>query len=370
MQVHWSCRVGGGDRKGSDGADYWEAGKRSTRTCQGIIACDVDTCSIILRPHTTSQGIAGQLLQRCRCNGKLIHHPCGIKSTLHKWSGGVHYSNLGQHQHPRPTHLLHVSPREQTRFEEIVTAHPGTRALGLIVGVPGIHGPGESVADISSVFLNADRVRKERDKIKKGDSQGGDGFIAEFAEFSENHPEFVIYSQLGAVTVICFQTPFMANQLLKTEPITSGPLNGLVSDAAHGWWLIRTALLIITSVYCTELFCWVPGIFSYTNGASAQHYECHFYALLESIAHQAELRDVVVTDELFAGVRLQSCRVMIQFSRLKYRSLILAKQSGLAFAGPSSGFGPFDQLIIVLQNSLNKTSRPFIEVALSIFVRE
>jgi hypothetical protein len=263
-----------------------------------------------------------------------------------------------------------VSPREQTRFDEIVTAHPGTRALGLIVGVPGIHGPGESVADISSVFLNADRVRKERDKVKKGDSQGGDGFIAEFAEFSENHPEFVIYSQLGAVTVICFQTPFMANQLLKTEPITSGPLNGLVSDAAHGWWLIRTALLIITSVYCTELFCWVPGIFSYTNGASAQHYECHFYALLESIAHQAELRDVVVTDELFAGVRLQSCRVMIQFSRLKYRSLILAKQSGLAFAGPSSGFGPFDQLIIVLQNSLNKTSRPFIEVALSIFVRE
>ncbi|KAJ7719646.1 hypothetical protein B0H16DRAFT_1336531, partial [Mycena metata] len=231
LQVHWSCRVTGGDRKGKDMADNWEGGKRSTRTCQGIITCD------------------------------------------------------------------------QARFEEIVTAHPKTRALGLVVGVPGIRGPGESVADISPVYLNADRVRKERDKIKQGDGQGGDGFIAEFAAFAETYTNFVVYSQLGAVTVICMQTPFMASQLLKAELITTGPVNGLVSDAAHGWWLIRTSLLIITSVYCVELCCWVPAIFSYSNDATAAHYECHFYALLESIAHQAELRKVEVTDELFAGVK-------------------------------------------------------------------
>ncbi|KAF8214508.1 hypothetical protein K438DRAFT_1563239 [Mycena galopus ATCC 62051] len=261
LQVHWSCRVGGGDRKGSDMADRWEAGKKSTRTCQGIITCDVDTCSVILRPQTTAQGIASQLLQRCRCNGKLSHYSCGVKSTLHKWSGGVHYSNLG-----------------------------------------------ESVADISSVYLNADRVRKERDKVKKGNTQGGDGFISDFAAFTETHPDFVIYSQIGTVTVICLQTPFMASQLLKLEPITTGPVNGLASplrfpdDAAHGWWLVRTSLLMITSVYCPELHCWVPGIFSYTNGATAAHYECHFYALVQSIAHQADLRSVEVTDQLFAGI--------------------------------------------------------------------
>ncbi|KAJ7024054.1 hypothetical protein C8F04DRAFT_890996, partial [Mycena alexandri] len=320
LQVHWSCRVTGGDRRGEDMAGNWEAGKRITRTCQGIITCDVDTCSIILRPQTTAQGISGQLLRRCRCNGRLIHYPCEVKSTLHKWSGGVHYSNLGKHQHARLTHILHVTPREQARFEEIVTAHPKTRALGLVVGVPGIHGPGASVADISPVYLNADRVRKERDKIKKGDGQGGDGFIAEFAAFAETHADFVVFSQLGAVTVICMQTPFMASQLLKTELITSGPVNGLVSDAAHGWWLIRTSLLIITSVYCVSLYCWVPAIFSYSNGATAAHYECHFYALLESIAHQAELRKVEVTDELFAGIadfseaeRAGFCAAFIRF---------------------------------------------------------
>ncbi|KAJ7440431.1 hypothetical protein FB451DRAFT_1191601 [Mycena latifolia] len=302
LSVHWSCRVVGGDRKGDEMAGHWEAGKRSTRICQGHIACDVDTCPVIVRPQTTSEGIACQKLQRCRCNGKLDHYRCDVQSTLHKWSGGVHYSNLGIHDHPKLTHILHVSPQEQAKFEEIVTAHPATRPLGLIVGVPGLHGPRESVADISSVYLNADRVRKERDKIKKGGAQGGDGFVAEFAEFSESHPDFVIFSQLGAVTVICLQTPFMASQLVKAEPITTGPVNGLVSDAAHGWWFVRTSLLIVSSVYCTELFCWVPAIFSYTNGASAAHYECHFYALLESIAHQAELRQVEVTDRLFAGI--------------------------------------------------------------------
>ncbi|KAF8172255.1 hypothetical protein K438DRAFT_1772880 [Mycena galopus ATCC 62051] len=49
-QVHWSCRVTGGDRKGKVMADDWEAGTRSTRsirTSQGSMTCDVDTWSIL-----------------------------------------------------------------------------------------------------------------------------------------------------------------------------------------------------------------------------------------------------------------------------------------------------------------------------------
>ena len=41
----------------------------------------------------------------------------------------------------------------------IVKAHPNT--LGLIVSVPGLTGPGDSVADISDVFLNVDCISKE-----------------------------------------------------------------------------------------------------------------------------------------------------------------------------------------------------------------
>ena len=51
--------------------------------------------------------------------------------------------------------------------------------MNLIVGIPGINGPGESVADISDTFLNAGRVGKERLKLKHGsDAGGGDSFIA------------------------------------------------------------------------------------------------------------------------------------------------------------------------------------------------
>jgi hypothetical protein len=87
-----------------------------------------------------------------------------------------------------------------------VKAHPNTGPLGLIVGVPGLTEPGESVADISDVLLNADRVKKERQKIKHDTDSGGDNFIAAFAKFTEEYPGFVIYSTLGMITVISVQT--------------------------------------------------------------------------------------------------------------------------------------------------------------------
>ena len=103
------------------------------------------------------------------------------------------------------------------------------------MGVPGINRPGESVADISDVFLNAGCVGKERLKIKTKSHSGGDSLIAVFAKFSTEHPGFVIYSQLDSVTVISVQSSLMRSQLVK-ERLLEGPINGLVSDAAHGWW--------------------------------------------------------------------------------------------------------------------------------------
>ena len=48
--------------------------------------------------------------------------------------------------------------------------------------------------------------------------------------------------------------------------------------------------------------CWVPGLFSYTNGASAEHYKIHFLALMHSIAHEAETGGLEIIDHFFAGV--------------------------------------------------------------------
>lgn len=142
----------------------------------------------------------------------------------------------------------------------------------MIVGVPGVNGPGESVADISDVFVNAGRVGKERLKIKKGGQVGGSAtFISAFVKFSQEYPGFMIYSQLNIVTVISVQSPLMQMEKVK-ERLLDGPINGLVNDAAHGWWKEQTSLLVMSSSYCPDLLCWVPGVISYKNGASAEHF--------------------------------------------------------------------------------------------------
>ena len=161
--------------------------------------------------------------------------PVSVVLSLWTYSKGVHFANAGEHNHVRPGHILHISKTEQLWFETLVNTNPKTGPLGLIVGVPGINRPGESVADISDVFLNAGCVGKERLKIKTKSHSGGDSLIAVFAKFSTEHPGFVIYSQLDSVTVISVQSSLMRSQLVK-ERLLEGPINGLVSDAAHGWW--------------------------------------------------------------------------------------------------------------------------------------
>jgi hypothetical protein len=302
LSVHWAVRVNGGDRRGDEHAESWQQGKKSSRRCMGIIECDNPTCNIIVRPQTTPNGIHKQLGEPCNCGAVLNHQKCDVISYLWRWSDGVHYLNGGFHIHRRPTHLLHLSQGERRKFEEIIKAHPNSGPLQLIVGVPGIEGPGESVADISDVFLNAHRVSKEWSKVKKGHVQGADALIASFSKFDKDHPNVVINSNLGEQTVISVQTNFMRSQLLKDQPL-EGPINGMVNDAAHGWWKERNSLLVVSSIYCPNLFCWVPGVLSYSNGASAAHFEHHFLAVFMSIAHEAELRGIVVNDAIFAGVR-------------------------------------------------------------------
>ncbi|KIK04782.1 hypothetical protein K443DRAFT_4324 [Laccaria amethystina LaAM-08-1] len=160
----------------------------------------------------------------------------------------------------------------------------------LITGVPTFEGPGESVAEISDVLLNVDRVSKEQAKLKHGIGESSDNFLESFAKFEEEHPDFIILSRLGKYTVISTQTAFMCSQLV------NGPLNGMVSDAAHGFWKDRKALLMVSSTYSPVLHCWVPGVVSYTNGASTNHFAAHFLAVLQSITREAEGRNISIMD--------------------------------------------------------------------------
>lgn len=299
---HYSFKANGGYRHGSHDADSWQEGKKLTRQCLGVIQCSNPECRIIGRAATTTKRIQAQLDDDCRCGEERFHQDCHVSSNLWKWKGGVHFENFGHHTHPRPGQVLHLLPQERERFKEVVKTHPQSKPLNLITGPTELGGPGESVANISPALYNADRVSKERQKlIKSVNMSGGDAFIASFAQFSREHPGFVILSVIGEVTVICFQSLLMRKELFK-ERTLDGNINGMVNDAAHGWWQDKKALLMVTSTYCLTLRCWIPGVFSYTNGASAAHFKLHFLAVFQSIAREAEAHSIAVGDRLFAGV--------------------------------------------------------------------
>ena len=160
LQVHWATKSHG-IRGGNSFAEEWIDGKRLRWDCLGIIECDNPDCPIAIRPQTTPKGIDRQLREACKCGAILSHTKCLVRSILWTYSKGVHFTNAGDHNHARPAHILHISKTEQVRFETLVNMNPTTGPLGLIVGIPGINGPGESVADISDVFLNAGQVGKE-----------------------------------------------------------------------------------------------------------------------------------------------------------------------------------------------------------------
>ncbi|KAJ7710399.1 hypothetical protein B0H17DRAFT_891139, partial [Mycena rosella] len=274
LAVNWACEPLGGSKRGSDTAAEWPNGKRTGRRCRGIIRCTNTVCSIIVRPQTRMKGIQKQLIEFCRCGGKLVHVDCGIVSYLYSFAEG---------------------------FTRIVEDYPTVGPLSLLVGRPGLHGPEASVAEISSVLFNKDRIKSERRAVKhRGNLPTSE--VAEFAQFEKDFPGFVIFSQFGAVTVIVMQTPFMVSQLVKNHVILRDAVNGIVSDGAHGYFMERTALLLMSSSYCVDLDCWVPGIMSYANGATQEHFFLHFISLFESMAQYAEKQGKKLTDAAFKNL--------------------------------------------------------------------
>ncbi|KAI9069787.1 hypothetical protein FKP32DRAFT_1547654, partial [Trametes sanguinea] len=264
LQVHWACTTSGVPRSGgSVDAEEWTGGRKSERRCQGIIKCDNPHCAIVIRPKATPSRIARQLAHSCTCGGKLarMDESCPARQYLWKFKHGTHFT---------------------------------------------LHGPGQPASEISPVLLNKDRIKYEQRKIKQTTAalSVGDQFLSAFSRFCEDHAGFVLQSVIGPVSVISVQTATLRGELVKDAPLSGsdGNLNGIVSDAAHGFWRDRSALLIISSTFSPRLRCWVPGIFSYANGASSAHYKLHFLALFQSMAYEARLRNVPIDDALFSNV--------------------------------------------------------------------
>ncbi|KAG2046758.1 hypothetical protein BDR06DRAFT_977264 [Suillus hirtellus] len=210
------------------------------------------------------------------------------KSPAAKWQEG------GFHHHIRPPRQLHLTKMESSHFQQKIEEHPCMGATKLVMGHLGINGLQESVATISPVLLNTARVNHERKKVFTK-SQGKD-IIAGFTEFQRQHLDFVIYHTFKPVAVVITQLPIMLSFLVKNHS------NGIISDAAHGFWAERNDLLIISSVFSDTLQCWVPGVMTWSNGGTEAHYRHHFRALFETMTQEYERQNVILTDDLFANV--------------------------------------------------------------------
>ncbi|KAI0683879.1 hypothetical protein BC835DRAFT_1294808, partial [Cytidiella melzeri] len=275
LAEHWSNRNTGISVKTLQ--NQFGQGSTTSRSCLGVITCDNDSCKVVIRPQTHTNRIPSQLVE-CQCGELLRHHKCTVKARIHKFTSGVYYE------------------------------HRGSGPLALLVGVPTLYGPGQSAAEISSELANQDRLKAERRAVKTGQSSGGDRFVAEFSQFCKEHPNLTIRPHLHVATVITIQSEFMASQLIKDTLVInpSDPVEGIVSDAAHGFWQERNHLLIVSSVYSPLLHCWVPGIMSFSNGASAEHYQHHFHTLFERMADQARKRSITLEFHHFSGVSIST----------------------------------------------------------------
>ncbi|KAJ7196708.1 hypothetical protein GGX14DRAFT_318451, partial [Mycena pura] len=323
FRVKWACSTPGttrqdAKRQGDKLAVRWQDGKRTRRFCLGIIKCDQQNCKIIIRPHVRPAGLRAQLEETCPCGGSLQHYPCGVESEYWLFQTGAHFKHNGTHYHERPTNVLHLTTLEEEKFANVVEEHPKIGPVQLLTGLPGIDGPGHSVAEISSALQNPQRIKYERRKVLGPAIRVRDQrFIPRIEEFKRKHPRWnvdVYWS--NNIHVVVLQSPWQRRVSLKdVDPREA--VNGIVSDACHNYWAGKNELLFLSSTFEPRfLKCWVPVLMSYSNGASAEHYRIHFLHLFRGLARQCDYINCAVDDELFANV--------VDFSDAQRNGFILA----------------------------------------------
>ena len=315
VPVHWACRTSGSKKPdGKKTADKWQDGYVSRRLCLGVITCMNPACKIVIRPATIPSIRERQLSTACICGSSLQysdHARCPAVQILHRFKGGIHFAHKNIHNHVRPTYILHLTAKEEAQFRDLVEQHPKSGPLQLLVGPPTLSGPGRSAADISTALINKDRISYERNKIKAQYSEtnpSGDTInVQAFASFCEENEDFVVQSIFGKTTVISMHNPVLLSELVRASQITDEAVNGILTDAAHGYWKTHNNLLIVSSAYSVLLHCWVPGLLSYTNGATERHYSLHFQALFRIITKEHEQRGLNASDDaIFGNVSLHT----------------------------------------------------------------
>ena len=248
--IHWPHR-NRSTNIGRPDAETPEEGRLSRMLCKGMIRCTNSDCKMVERPLVKNpKRILEQLDELCLCGSPREVVTCPVITEVRRWKGGIQLINTDWHTHDPPPHILHLLNDEKEQFRAVVKAHPKATPLQLVIGPPGLTGPGESVAKITPVLRNTSRISYERRNfIHEEIGTGGDSFFHAYAKFKSANPEFIQREVLGEVTVVCCQTTFMRAQLVHNA-IIEEPINGIITDGSHKFF--RLGPLITTPKYLID----------------------------------------------------------------------------------------------------------------------
>lgn len=291
FQVHYVIKQNT-VRTGSFEAEEEHFGHVLSRACQGVIKCTNDTCTVVIRPKTEASRAKLQVTkQHCTCGNPLVQISCAAYDVITRWKGQCKYEHRGKHHHPLPP-IKKPLPWERASFNQIVVDHPGATPAQLRVGILTAKGRGTPVSMISPAYTNADRTAAGRRQAlsqyrvpKDKDSQ-----FTRLQELYTRHPTFFapLYKALP-IFIISVQTAWMLQHSVH-EHISDSPYNGIVSDGAHGFFRGSKAVLQVSLSYSEVMGRWVPILFTYMEGLSADDFCIHFTNLFNGIAKMVESR--------------------------------------------------------------------------------
>ena len=184
----------------------------------------------------------------------------------------------------------------------------------MMVGAPTIDGFSSSAPEHGLKFANPAYTSYQLHKEKQQHGNGPTNAFGLFAclkEWKLQHPTVLCEDYTDScMTCISIQTEWMCDPSLG-DLSYNGPLNGLLSDAAHKYWEFPDGKLIVTSIFNALMLKWVPVLFTYSDGTMADHYEYHFLNLIKSIVKDAMEQNIDIADDTFAMVCVALISVML-----------------------------------------------------------
>ncbi len=123
-------------------------------------------------------------------------------------------------------------------------------------------------------------------------SKSSSGSLRHWLELQKNFDDpFMIDSGIHDSTVyLVLQTPFMKEMLQSSIDLLFEDMNiddpaesrhGSITDGDHTFF--RTANLLATCVFNTNLIAWVPVLYTYMGGLNTEHHRPHFRHLFQQI---------------------------------------------------------------------------------------